>query len=157
LPRSWRRSIHRSRLINAVGAVLTAIVLIVVLVTKFTHGAYLVVIAIPALFVLMRTIHRHYTHVRASPRDVVCVYIPEYVVGRWWENVLHHQSSLRLKGRLLFEPGVMVTQRSLAAALHHPPRPPARPPAARRPPPRRHRTASLLTSYPPRDSWYTSA
>ncbi|WP_372660784.1 APC family permease [Amycolatopsis kentuckyensis] len=199
-----RRSIHRSRLINALGALLTAIVLVVVLITKFTHGAYLVVIAIPALFVLMRTIHRHYTHVReellpddesellpsrvhaivlvstlhkpsqraiafarasrpdtltaitvnvddadtrelqrqweqrgmklplkviespyreitrpvvqyvknlrrASPRDVVCVYIPEYVVGRWWENILHNQSSLRLKGRLLFEPGIMVT------------------------------------------------
>ena len=40
---------------------------------------------------------------------MVNVYIPEYVVGRWWENLLHNQSSLRLKGRLLFEPGVMVT------------------------------------------------
>ena len=44
-----------------------------------------------------------------SPRDVVTVFIPEYVVGRWWENLLHNQSALRLKGRLLFEPGVMVT------------------------------------------------
>ena len=199
-----RLAIQRSRLINALGAALTAIVLVVVLVTKFTHGAYLVVIAIPALYVLMRAIHRHYTHIReelrpddesellpsrvhaivlvstlhkpsqraiafaratrpdtltaitvnvddtdtrelqrqweqrdmkiplkviespyreitrpvvqyvknirrTSPRDVVCIYIPEYVVGRWWENILHNQSSLRLKGRLLFEPGVMVT------------------------------------------------
>ncbi len=199
-----RRPAQRSRLINAVGALLTAIVLVVVLITKFTHGAYLVVIAIPALYLLMRAIHRHYTHVReellpddesellpsrvhaivlvstlhkpsqraiafaratrpdtltaitvnvddadtrelqhrweqrgmklplkviespyreitrpvvqyvknlrrGSPRDVVCIYIPEYVVGRWWENVLHNQSSLRLKGRLLFEPGVTVT------------------------------------------------
>ncbi|MGW4292724.1 APC family permease [Micromonospora chersina] len=46
---------------------------------------------------------------RESPRDVVTVFIPEYVVGRWWENLLHNQSALRLKGRLLFEPGVMVT------------------------------------------------
>ncbi|MFG1884314.1 APC family permease [Micromonospora sp. NPDC049102] len=45
---------------------------------------------------------------RTSPRDVVTVFIPEYVVGRWWENLLHNQSALRLKGRLLFEPGVMV-------------------------------------------------
>jgi len=45
---------------------------------------------------------------RNSPRDIVAVYIPEYVVGRWWENLLHNQSALRLKGRLLFEPGVMV-------------------------------------------------
>ena len=40
---------------------------------------------------------------------MVTVFIPEYVVGRWWENLLHNQSALRLKGRLLFEPGVMVT------------------------------------------------
>jgi amino acid transporter len=46
---------------------------------------------------------------RNSPRDVVTVFIPEYVVGRWWENLLHNQSALRLKTRLLFEPGVMVT------------------------------------------------
>ena len=46
---------------------------------------------------------------RASPRDVVTVYIPEYVVGRWWEQLLHNQTALRLKGRLLFLPGVMVT------------------------------------------------
>jgi hypothetical protein len=49
------------------------------------------------------------------------VYIPEYVVGRWWEQILHNQSALRLKGRLLFMPGVMVTSvpfqlRSSAAA-----------------------------------------
>ena len=44
-----------------------------------------------------------------SPRDVVTVFIPEYVVGRWWEQLLHNQSALRLKGRLLFVPGVMVT------------------------------------------------
>ncbi len=46
---------------------------------------------------------------RASPRDVVTVYIPEYVVGHWWEQLLHNQSALRLKGRLLYKPGVMVT------------------------------------------------
>ena len=45
----------------------------------------------------------------ASPRDVVTVFIPEYVVGHWWEHLLHNQSALRLKSRLLFEPGVMVT------------------------------------------------
>ena len=46
---------------------------------------------------------------RESPRDLVVVYIPEYVVGHWWEHLLHNQSALRLKGRLLFTPGVMVT------------------------------------------------
>ena len=199
-----RLRIHRARPINAFGACFTGVVLVVVMVTKFTHGAYLVVIAIPVLCVLMQGIHRHYASVRAElrteedeptlparihaivlisgwhkatqralmfakanrpdtltaltvnvddaetralvreweeldvniplkviespyreitrpvvnyikkqrqsgPRDVVNVYIPEYVVGRWWENALHNQSSLRLKGRLLFEPGVMVT------------------------------------------------
>ena len=46
---------------------------------------------------------------QANPRGVVAVYIPEYVVGRWWEQLLHNQTALRLKGRLLFTPGVMVT------------------------------------------------
>ncbi|MFL6122218.1 APC family permease [Actinophytocola sp.] len=200
-----RRRMHWGRLINAFGACFTGVVLVVVLITKFTHGAYLVVIAIPVLCAMMRSIRRHYERVRAqlviagdepetlpsrvhalvlvatlhkptlralsfaratrpdtltaltvniddeetralqrdwelhdipvplkviespyreitrpvvghvkslrksSPRDVVCVYIPEYVVGRWWENLLHNQSALRLKGRLLFVPGVMVT------------------------------------------------
>ncbi len=40
---------------------------------------------------------------------MVAVYIPEYVVGRWWEQLLHNQTALRLKTRLLFTPGVMVT------------------------------------------------
>jgi hypothetical protein len=44
----------------------------------------------------------------ANPRGVVAVYIPEYVVGRWWEQLLHNQTALRLKGRLLFTQGVMV-------------------------------------------------
>ena len=46
---------------------------------------------------------------RQSPRDVVTVFIPEYVVGHWWEQLLHNQSALRLKSRLLFQPAVMVT------------------------------------------------
>ena len=43
-----------------------------------------------------------------NPRDVVVVYIPEYVLGRWYEQILHNQSALRLKARLHFTPGVMV-------------------------------------------------
>jgi hypothetical protein len=46
---------------------------------------------------------------RESPRDLVVIYIPEYVVGHWWEHILHNQSALRLKARLLFQRGVMVT------------------------------------------------
>ena len=43
------------------------------------------------------------------PRDLVNVFIPEYVVGHWWEHLLHNQSAFRIKTRLLFQPGVMVT------------------------------------------------
>jgi amino acid transporter len=198
-----RGSILRARFINGVGATFTALVLVVVLLTKFTHGAYIVVIAMPALFLLMRAIKRHYDTValelrpgpggvtlpsrvhavvlvsrlhaptlqalayaratrpstlvaltaqtarsetealerewaerdvpvelvvldspyrdvtgpllryigrirRESPRDVVAVFIPEYVVGHWWEQLLHNQSALRLKARLLFRSGIMV-------------------------------------------------
>ena len=45
---------------------------------------------------------------RVSPRDLVVVYVPEYVVGHWWEQVLHNQSALRLKSALHFTPGVVV-------------------------------------------------
>ncbi|MGH9009254.1 MAG: APC family permease [Acidimicrobiia bacterium] len=41
--------------------------------------------------------------------DVVTVLIPEVVVGRWWEQLLHNQTALFLKGRLLFRKGVVVT------------------------------------------------
>jgi amino acid transporter len=45
---------------------------------------------------------------RESPRDIITVYIPEYVLGHWWEQALHNQSALRLKARLLLERGVVV-------------------------------------------------
>jgi amino acid transporter len=199
------RRMRTSRVINFVGTVSTAVVLVVVLYTKVVHGAWIAILAMIFLFMLMRGIRRHYDAVsaeldidavepltlpsrnhavvlvsrlhlptlraisyaratrpstltavtinldegdvgqlieawkaheipvelvvldspyreitrpllryirdlhRSSPRDVVTVFIPEYVVGRWWEQVLHNQSALRLKARLLFEPGVMVT------------------------------------------------
>lgn len=199
-----RRRMQRSRVINAVGAALTGVVLILVLVTKFLQGAWIVVVAMPIIFLIMQGIHRHYDRVREelavgdeihvtlparvhgivlisklhkpalralayaratrhdtlealtvdvdpadtaalrrdwerrdipvtlrviespyreitrpiidyikrvrrdSPRDLVTVYVPEYVVGHWWEQLLHNQSALRLKTRLLFAPGVMV-------------------------------------------------
>ena len=198
-------SLRRSRAINLVGAALTFVVLVVVVLTKVEHGAWIAIIAMLLLFVMMKAIRRHYDtveqelqaaenvrppmpprnhavvlvskvhlptlralayaratrphtieavtvaadseeaealqaewsrrkievplHVLNSPyrevtrpileyvrdihkmseRDVVTVFIPEYVVGHWWENLLHNQSALRLKARLLFQPGVMVT------------------------------------------------
>jgi amino acid transporter len=199
-----RRQMKRSRVINSVGATVTALVLVIILISKFTEGAWIAIVAMIVLFTIMRSINRHYETVqeelapgdeddilpsrvhavvlvsrvhkatlravnfaratrpsdlvaltvavdpaatealkaewerrripvalkildspyrevsrtivrylkdlqRASPRDVVSVFIPEYVVGRWWEQLLHNQSALRLKGRLLFMPNVMVT------------------------------------------------
>jgi amino acid transporter len=46
---------------------------------------------------------------RENPGDVISVVIPEFVVEHWWQNLLHNQTALRLKGRLLFEPSVTVT------------------------------------------------
>ncbi|NUO89569.1 MAG: APC family permease [Dermatophilaceae bacterium] len=200
-----RSRMQRSRVINAVGAAMSATVLIVVLATKFQAGAKYAILAMVLLFALMLGIRKHYNRVRdelaidwdvdrpmlpshvhaivciskihkptmralayarasrpsvleavtvdvdpdetqalltewdkrdipvplkvlaspyrqitkpildyvrsirsGSPRDIVTVYLPEYVLGKWWEQVLHNQSALRLKARLLFTPGVMV-------------------------------------------------
>ncbi len=199
-----RRRIRRSQAINAVGGSLTTVVLVIIIITKFAHGAYLVLLAMPVLFLLMKAINRHYSNVAAqlvpdtdsrmlpskvhavvlvskihkptlralafaratrpdhltaltvnvddaetralqqqwerydipvpltvvespyreitrpvvdfvksirrdSPRELVVVFVPQYVVGHWWENVLHNQSALRLRARLQFQPGVMIT------------------------------------------------
>src|SRR5215469_14507655 len=69
---------------------------------------------------------------RESPRDIVTVYIPEYVVGHWWEQALHNQSALRLKARLLMERGVVVASvpfqlaSAIRAAKEHDPLAPPR-------------------------------
>ncbi|RZT85435.1 amino acid/polyamine/organocation transporter (APC superfamily) [Pseudonocardia sediminis] len=199
-----RARIRRSQAINGFGAAMTGAVLVTVLITKFTLGAWIAIVAMAGFFVLMLAIQKHYDRISAelvadesddvlpsrnhavvlvstlhkptlralayaratrpdileavtvnvddadtkklvrdwdkrgipvplkvvespyreitkpvldyvkrirsdSPRNVVTVYIPEYVVGHWWEQVLHNQSALRLKSRLLFQPGVMVT------------------------------------------------
>ncbi len=206
-----RRRMYRSRAINTFGLGMTAVVLVIVLVTKFLAGAWIAILAMGTFFLLMQSIRKHYDNVGrellveaddqvlptrvhaivlvskvhkptmralayakagrpnvleavmvdadatstarimeewderridvplkvlyspyreiirpvvdytrsirdANPRGVVAVYIPEYVVGRWWEQVLHNQTALRLKGRLLFTPGVMVT--SVPFQLH---------------------------------------
>jgi hypothetical protein len=40
---------------------------------------------------------------------IVTVVLPELVVRRWWEHLLHNQTGLYLKRLLLFEPSVVVT------------------------------------------------
>ncbi|GAA2465608.1 APC family permease [Streptomyces mauvecolor] len=202
-----RRRMIRSRAINAFGAFFTGLVLVVVLATKFTHGAWVALLGMVIFYGTMTAIRKHYDRVseeiaapdepsddsvrpsrvhsivlvskvhrptlralayaklmrsdqlealsisvdpaetkalkdewerrginvplkildspyreitrpiieyvrglrRESPRDAISVFIPEYVVGHWYEHLLHNQSALRLKGRLLFTPGVMVT------------------------------------------------
>ncbi|MEV4426924.1 APC family permease [Streptomyces sp. NPDC049602] len=198
-----RHHIRRRLVVNAFGACLTAVVLVIVLITKFTHGAWIVVIAMPVLYAGMKRVRRHYDtvaaevavgpgarphtfaenhvlvlvasvnapslralsyaktlrpdsltavtvaedpaeaevlratweahridvplrvlsspyrsivqpvlrHVRDAPErtadSVISVVIPEYVVGRWWEQSLHNQSALRLKAHLLFMKNVV--------------------------------------------------
>ena len=60
----WRRlkeeGWQHGMLINGFGAVCTFIVTIVVAVTKFTHGAWIVIVLIPVLVLCFKAIHRHY-------------------------------------------------------------------------------------------------
>ena len=58
---------------------------------------------------LIMPVIKYLERIEIGPRDVVQVFIPEYVTGHWWEAILHNQSALRLKSRLLYMPGVMVT------------------------------------------------
>jgi amino acid transporter len=197
--RRWRVGVA----INATGATATSIVLVVVLVSKFTAGAWIPAIVIPAVVAACKTIKRHYDHVhtqlalqpgdhlptvhntvvvslsqlnkntlgalayaaalhpdrlvalavedqdnslddlrhqwaalnldialevipspyrglsrpildyldtldRQYPDDVLTVIIPEVVVHRWWEQLLHNQTALILKSRLLFRPNTVV-------------------------------------------------
>lgn len=196
----WRKSIA----INGIGATATFIVLVVLIITKFIHGAWIVVLLIPLLVMMFNAVHRHYQEVArqlttvglerlrpirhevivpisgihrgviraleyaksiapnhvtavyvdldeeatkslrekwkdwagdielvvlASPYraltrpliryidsverehkdDMVTVVLPEFVPAKWWQHLLHNQSSLMLKGALLFKEGVIVT------------------------------------------------
>ncbi len=199
-PANWKKSLA----INAVGALATFVVLCVFIATKFIHGAWIVVLVIPLLVLLFKSIHKHYLMVAkqlstegleqlqpikhtvvvpisgihrgvvsalqyarsiasdrvqavyvdfeeeatASLKDkwdrwgagvqlvvlpspyreltrpllrhigrlarensdtIITVVLPEFIPARWWQHVLHNQSSLLLKGSLLFKKGVIVT------------------------------------------------
>jgi amino acid transporter len=196
---NWKRH----AVINGIGSVATLVVLVIVATTKFTSGAWVPIVVVPAIILLFKGIHRHYVRVdtslrtepgeRAKPvnntvvvlvgrvhkgvlqalsyakslnarhllavcvvtdeeeeakikeqweeygidvpletvyspyrelhkplrsfideldalydNDVVTVVIPEFVVNHWWEHLLHNQSALLLKGRLLFRKGTVV-------------------------------------------------
>ena len=61
-----RRRMHRSRVINAIGGSLTTVVLVIIVLTKFTGGAWIVIAAMPLIFLLMRSINRHYSQRRRA-------------------------------------------------------------------------------------------
>jgi amino acid transporter len=211
-----QRSLRRKRAVNGLGAVATGLVFVVVLVTKFAQGAWIVVLAAPLLFIAMKAVSRHYAAIseqlappasgvalparihavvlvsnllaptlralafaqatdpatlravtvavedsapllageweqrglpiplvviespyreivrpvlryvrrlrREHPGDVISIVIPEYVVEHWWEHLLHNQTALRLKSRLLFEPSVAVTSVPWALGVPQEPR-----------------------------------
>ncbi|WP_407665467.1 APC family permease [Microbacterium sufflavum] len=199
-----RRSAKVGLLINSAGATLTVLVLVIVTITKFTHGAYLVFFAIPVLAFLMIGVKRYYrdveheiaiddttrfgasgdvaivlvnhlqkpvmkaidyaiaakhdktlaVHVAVSADDaaalqrewaehlvpvplvivespyrsfaqpvtqfirqyrekhgssVVTVYLPQYIVGHWWESFLHNRRARRLANQLMLVHGVSIT------------------------------------------------
>ncbi|HEY7063804.1 MAG TPA: APC family permease [Chloroflexota bacterium] len=66
----WRREggpgARRSMLINSVGAVATGLVALIIAVTKFAHGAWMVIVLIPVLIALFLAIHRHYQRARVQ-------------------------------------------------------------------------------------------
>jgi hypothetical protein len=82
--RRWRRSI----VINAVGATATFVVLLVVIYTKFVHGAWIVIAAMPVIVMGFYGVHRHYGSVSAQlrrgrvsiaepGRNIVVLYVEE--------------------------------------------------------------------------------
>jgi amino acid transporter len=69
--KGWRKSL----VINLSGALATAVVVVIVTMTKFDRGAWIVVLLIPLLFVMFRAIHRHYerAHAQVAPLTPVSV------------------------------------------------------------------------------------
>jgi amino acid transporter len=68
--RKGGRGARNSMAINAIGAIATGITVSVVLITKFREGAWITVLLIPALILLMYSVHHHYERVaRATALD----------------------------------------------------------------------------------------
>jgi amino acid transporter len=59
---------QRSAVINGIGATATGVVLVIVASTKFVHGAWIVIAAIPVIVALLAGVHRHYTRVHEQLR-----------------------------------------------------------------------------------------
>ena len=190
--------------LNGIGAFVTGVVLLTLAVTKFTEGAWIVVLLIPTLVAAFLTVRRHYEEVAAqlslegfeppppmtntvlvlvgdihrgvikaiqyaqslsptakavfveidpertrkleekwgkwgmgvplivlsSPyrsllgplleyidhlqekggeNHIVTIVVPEFIPARWWQQLLHNQTALLIKGQLLFRKNVVVT------------------------------------------------
>jgi amino acid transporter len=59
----------RSAIINGIGATATGVVLVIVASTKFVHGAWIVIAAIPVIVALLAGVNRHYTRLHAQLRS----------------------------------------------------------------------------------------
>jgi amino acid transporter len=73
--RRWRRlrepGWRRSMTINAIGAFATGLVLVIVTATKFVHGAWIVISAMPVIILFFLSVHRHYEAVGRALRTAV--------------------------------------------------------------------------------------
>jgi len=75
---------------------------------RWGAGVQLVVLPSPYRE-LTRPLLRYITRLeKKNENDVVTVLLPEFVPAKWWQHLLHNQSSLMLKGALLFKEGVIV-------------------------------------------------
>ena len=76
---------------------------------EWGSGVSLVVVASPYRS-LLRPLLNYVDRVkRSSHGEVVTIVLPEFVPAQWWQNLLHNQNTLFLKGALLFKKGVVVT------------------------------------------------
>ena len=75
---------------------------------QWGSGVNLVVVASPYRS-LARPLLNYVDRVKRTTRGVVTIVLPEFVPAKWWQNLLHNQNTLFLKGALLFKRGIVVT------------------------------------------------
>jgi amino acid transporter len=75
---------------------------------QWGSGVNLVVVASPYRS-LARPLLNYVDRVKRTTQGVVTIVLPEFVPAKWWQNLLHNQNTLFLKGALLFKKGIVVT------------------------------------------------
>ena len=70
-------------IVNGVGAVITGVVALIFAITKFTSGAWVVLIVIPALVLAFYAIHRHYRTLAGSSRSSISARRPGWTGTAW--------------------------------------------------------------------------